>query len=59
VRRKSVVGWGKNSPPLAGRRSTAVAREEGGTTTRRGDYEGSWDDRERPSFFSRLRSVLG
>jgi len=28
-------------------------------TTRRGDYEGSWDDRERPSFFSRLRRVLG
>ena len=28
-------------------------------TNRRGDYEGSWDDRERPSFFSRLRRVLG
>ena len=24
-----------------------------------GDYEGSWDERATPSFFSRLRRVLG
>ena len=59
MRRKSVVGWGMNLPRLAGRGSTGVAREQGDATTRRGHYDGSWDDRDRPSFFSRLRRVFG
>jgi hypothetical protein len=46
-------------PFASSRTGTALIRGEGGATTRRGGYEGSWDDRERPSFFSRLRSVLG
>ncbi len=58
-RRKSLVGWEMIFLRRERRASTAVARREDGATTRRGDYEGSWVERERPSFFSRLRSVLG
>jgi hypothetical protein len=36
-----------------------AALRTGGATIFRGDYERSWVVRARPSFFIRLRSVLG
>jgi hypothetical protein len=59
VRPKSRVGWEMNNLPRAGRGGTAAARRAGSATTRRGDYEGSWDERARPSFFRRLRNGVG
>ena len=46
-------------PRTTRRRGTGVIPPGASATTFRGGYEGSWDDRESPSFFSRLRRVLG